>query len=135
MGEEEPPNSGAPENDHDDDDEGQTGETPYPPLLDYLQSKEGHELPAGGGDCHTGTLARHSKRSEESASRLSVNSAKHLRRLPGTKPIRSFAPLRMTSSRWLFSNLLDQSAPRRLHHGFKPVAGVELLVGVVKVVA
>jgi hypothetical protein len=42
MGEEKTNNTGEPEKSHDH--EGQAGEPLYPLLLDYLQSKEGHEL-------------------------------------------------------------------------------------------
>jgi hypothetical protein len=42
MSEEKGNNTGEPEKSRDHD--GQAGEPPYPPLLDYLQSKEGHEL-------------------------------------------------------------------------------------------
>ena len=42
MSEEETNNAGEQEKNHDH--EGQAEEPPYPPLLDYLQSKEGHEL-------------------------------------------------------------------------------------------
>ena len=42
MSEEKNNSNDEPEKNHDH--EGQTEETPYPPLLEYLQSKEGHEL-------------------------------------------------------------------------------------------
>ena len=42
MNEEKNNSNDEPEKNHDH--EGQTEETPYPPLLEYLQSKEGHEL-------------------------------------------------------------------------------------------